>query len=85
MRWYVGLIFSGKEGVEKTMELTIANETDVADIYRAIWFPWIWLPKSMSVRRIFDGKLFAKDIVISHRWPQGQGNPSIPVGGVASG
>jgi len=67
MLWYVvGLIFYGEQSIEKTVESAIAYETDVADLHRVIRFRWTWLPKSMSVRRILDRKLFAKDIVIGH-------------------
>jgi hypothetical protein len=63
----VGWIICWKQGVEKTMEFASAYETDVADFHGRIWCPWTWLPQGMSVRRMFDGKLFAEDVVVSHR------------------
>jgi len=85
MLWYVGLVFCGKQSIEKTVKIATAYETDVTDVHSVIRFRWTRLPKSMSVRRIFDWKLFAKDIVIGHRWPQGPRNLSMPVGGEEEG
>ena len=62
----MGWIVCWKQGVEKTMEFAIANETNVANLHRLIRVPWTWLPQSMSVQRIFDGKLFAKNIAVGH-------------------
>jgi hypothetical protein len=67
--WYaelVGWIVCWKQGIEKTMEFASPYETDVADLHRPIRVPWTWFPQSMSIRRIFDGKLFAKDVVVGH-------------------
>ncbi len=63
----VGWVVCWKQGIEKTMEAASTYETNVTDLHGSIWFPWTWLPQSMSVRRIFKGKLFAKDVVVSHR------------------
>jgi hypothetical protein len=67
MLWHVGLIFCGTQSIEKTMEFAIAYETDIAYFYGPIRFPWAWLPERMSVRRIFDCKLLAKNVVVGHR------------------
>ena len=70
---YVGLIFCGKQGIEKAVKFATAYEADVADLHRASGFGWTWLPQSMSIRRVFDRKLFSKDIIIGHQWPEGGG------------
>ena len=49
------------------MEFAFAYETNVANLHRLIRVPWTWLPQSMSVQRVFDGKLFAKNIAVSHQ------------------
>lgn len=51
--WYK-LTICGKQSIEKTVEFAIAYEADVADLHRIIRFRWTGLPKSMSVRRMFD-------------------------------
>ena len=51
---HAGLIFCGKQGIEKTMELAIAYKTDVSDPHGVIRFSWNRLPKSMSIRGICD-------------------------------
>jgi hypothetical protein len=66
----VGWIVFRKQGVEKTVESASAYETNVANLHGLIRVPWTWLPQSMSVQRIFDGKLFAKDIAVRHRGSQ---------------
>ena len=66
----VGWIVCWKQGVEKTMEFAFAYETNVANLHRLFWVPWAWLPQSMSVRRICDGKLFAENLVVGHRRSQ---------------
>jgi hypothetical protein len=68
---YVRLIFCGEQSIEKTVKSSTAYETDVPDFHWVIWFCWTRLPKGMSIRRVFDRKLFAKDIEIGHQWPQG--------------
>lgn len=78
MLWYIGLIICGKQSIEKSVKFATAYKTDVADFHWVIRFRWTRFPKSMSVCRIFDRKLFAKDIVIGHLWPQGS---RMPVGG----
>jgi len=50
--WYVGLIFCGKQSIEKTVESATAYETDIADFDRVIRFGWTRLPQSVSVCRI---------------------------------
>ena len=62
----VGWIIFSKQGVEKTTKFAFAYEPNVADLHRLIRVPWTWLPQSMSVQRIFDGKLFAKNIAVGH-------------------
>ena len=64
---FLGWVICRKQGVEKTMEFASEYETDVADSHGPIWFPWTWLPKGMSVRRIVDCKLFAEDVVVGHQ------------------
>jgi hypothetical protein len=66
----VGWMVCWKQGVEKTMEFASAYETNVANLNRLIRVRWTWLPQSVSVQRIFDGKLFAKDIAVGHRGSQ---------------
>ena len=66
----VGWIVRWKQGVEKATKFAFAYEPNVADLHRLIWVPWTWLPQSMSVRRIFNGKLFAKNIAVGHRGSQ---------------
>jgi hypothetical protein len=64
---FVGWIVCGKQGVEKTMEIASAYETDIANLHGPIRVLWTWPPQGMSVRRILDCKLFAKDLVVGHR------------------
>ena len=91
MLWYVGLIFCGKQGIEKTMEFATAYETDVTDLHGHIRVPWVWFPQSMSECRILDCKLFAKDVVVGHLGPQGSKDslnfkrPCVRVTGVGKG
>ena len=66
----VGWMICWKQGIEETVEFASTYETNVADLYRPIWSPRTWFPEGMSVRRILDGKLFAKDVVVGHRGPQ---------------
>jgi hypothetical protein len=66
----VGWIVCWKQGVEKTMEFAPAYETNVANLHRHTRVPWTWLPQSMSVQRVFDGKLFAENIAVGHRGSQ---------------
>jgi hypothetical protein len=66
----VGWVVFWKQGVEKTAEFAFAYETNVANLHRLIRVPWTWLPQSMSVQRIFDGKLFPENIAIGHRGAQ---------------
>jgi hypothetical protein len=66
----VGWIVFWKQDIEKTMEFAFAYESNVANLHRLIRVPWTWLPQSMSVQGIFDGKLFAKYIAIGHRGSQ---------------
>jgi hypothetical protein len=63
----VGWIVCWKQSVKKTMEFASAYETDIANMHGYIWVPWTWRPQGMSVRRILDCKLFAEDIIVSHR------------------
>jgi hypothetical protein len=63
---FMGWIICWKQGIEKTMEFASEYEPDVTDSHGPIWFPWTWLPKGVSVRRILDGELFAKDVVVGH-------------------
>ena len=68
--WYaslVGWIVCWEQGVEKTMKFDSEYETNVADLHGLIWFPWTRLPQGMSIRRIFNGKLLAEDVVVIHR------------------
>ena len=62
----VGWMVCWKQGVEKTMKFAAAYETNVANLHRLIRVRWTWLPQSMSVQRIFDGKLFAENIAVGH-------------------
>jgi hypothetical protein len=62
----VGWIVRWKQGVEKTMKISSAYETDVANLHGPICYPWTWLPQSMSVRRIQNCKLFTVDVVVGH-------------------
>ena len=48
------------------MEFASTYETDVADLHGPIRVPRTWFPQSVSVRRILDGKLFAKDVVVGN-------------------
>jgi hypothetical protein len=77
----VGWIICWKQGVEKTVKFASTYETDVSDLHRPIWSPWTWLPQSMSVRRILDGKLFTEDVVVGHREPQESRKPLNARGG----
>jgi hypothetical protein len=68
--WYaslVGWIICGEQGVEKTMKFASEYETNVADLHGLIRFPWTRLPQGMTIRRIFNGKLLAEDVVVIHR------------------
>jgi hypothetical protein len=81
--WYallLGWIVCREQGVEKTMEFASTCETDITDLHGPIWSFWTWLPQGMSVRRIFDGKLFAEDVVVCHRESQESRNLLTPVG-----
>ena len=66
----VGLIVRRQQGIEKSVEFTFAYEADVADLHGPIRIPWGRVPQCMTERRILDCKLFAKDVVVSHLWPQ---------------
>jgi hypothetical protein len=63
----LGCIVCWKQGAEKSVESALAYETNVADLHGPIWVCWTWLPQGISVRRIFDCKLFAEDLVFGHR------------------
>jgi hypothetical protein len=63
----VGWMVCWKEGVEKTMEIASAYETDIAYLNGPIRVPWTRPPQGMSIRRILDCKLFAKDVVVGHQ------------------
>jgi hypothetical protein len=83
MFWHAELvrrIVCWKEGVEKTMEIASAYETDIAYLHGPIWVTWTWPPQGMSVRRILDCKLIAEDVVVGHRDSEGQRKLSTPVG-----
>jgi hypothetical protein len=70
MFWHaelLGWIICWKQGIEKTMEIAFAYETDIANLNASIWVPWTWPPQGMSVRRVLDCKLFAEDVKVSHR------------------
>ena len=66
----MGFIVFRKQGVEKSMEFASAYETNVANLHMLLRVPWTRLPQCMSVRRIFDGKLFAENIALVHRGSQ---------------
>jgi hypothetical protein len=76
----VGWITCRKQGVEETMEFASAYKTDIAYLHRPIWVPWTWPPHGMSIRRILNCKLFAKDVAVGHRDRKGQGKLSKPMG-----
>jgi hypothetical protein len=61
------------------MEIASANETDIANLHWLIWVIWTWPPHGMSIRRILYCKLFAEDLVVSHRIRTGQRKLSTPV------
>ena len=63
----LGWIICWKQGVEKMMEIASAYKTDIANLHGSLGVPWTWAPQGMSVRRILDCKLFAKDLVVGHR------------------
>jgi hypothetical protein len=47
MFWHaklVGWMVCWKEGVEKTMKIASAYETDVAYLHGSIWVSWTWPP-----------------------------------------
>jgi hypothetical protein len=69
-----------KESVEETMEIASAYKTNIANLHWLIWVTWTWPPQGMSVRGIFDCKLFAEDLVVGHWDRRSQGNLSTPVG-----
>jgi hypothetical protein len=77
--WHVGLSFCGTQSIEKTVKSATAYKTDIANFHRPVRFPWAWLPQSMSIRRILDCKLFAKNVVVGHWGLQGSKNLSTPV------
>src|SRR5712675_892563 len=62
VRW----IICGKQGVEKTVELAPANEPNVANFHGHTRSRRSWVPQGMSVSRIHDCELLAKDIVVGH-------------------
>ena len=65
---HMGWIVCGKESIEKTVKFAFAYVTDVANLHGAIQSPRTWprLPQGISIRRICDRKLFAKDVVVGH-------------------
>jgi hypothetical protein len=76
----MGWMVCWQQGVEKTVEFASAYEADIADLHRPVGVPWTRSPQGMSARRILDCKLFAEDVVVSHRDCKGQGKLSMPAG-----
>src|SRR6266702_2454303 len=62
----MGRIFWTKQNIEKTVELPFSNETDVANRHGGISTAWTWLPECVSIGRIFDCKVVAKNVVVGH-------------------
>ena len=66
--WYaedlMGWMVIGKESVEKPVEFAFAHVTNVANLYGAIQLPRIWVPQGISIRRIPDRQLLAKDVIV---------------------
>jgi hypothetical protein len=76
MFWHAELVrwvICRKQGIEKAMEIASADETDIANVHGPIWVPRTRPPQGMSVRRILDCKLIAKDVEVGHWDSKGQG------------
>ena len=67
----VGRISWAKQNIEETVELAFSNKPDIANRHGGI-LPPTWLPKCVSVGRILDREVMAKDVVMGHcrgpRW-----------------
>lgn len=62
MRW----VICRQQDIEETVESSLANITNIANLHDVIKVPWRWLPQGMSVSGKPNCKLFAKDIVVGH-------------------
>jgi hypothetical protein len=62
----MGRICWAEQNIEKTVELPIPNETNVANRYSGIPTAWSWFPKRVSVGWILDCKVMAENVVVGH-------------------
>jgi hypothetical protein len=49
------------------VEFAFANETDIANFYCRIKFPWAWFPQGVPVGRVLDRELLTESVVVSHQ------------------
>ena len=49
------------------MEFAFANETDIANFYCGIKFPWAWFPQGVPVGRVLDRELLAESVIVGHQ------------------
>jgi hypothetical protein len=59
------------------MEIAIANEANVADLYGIIP-PWVWFPESTSKSRKLDSEFLTESFAMVHGKGRGIGVPIIP-------
>ena len=62
----MGRIIWAEQNIEKTVESSIPNETDIAYRHGGISTAWTWVPERVSKGWILDGKVMAENVVVSH-------------------
>lgn len=62
----MGRIIWVEQNIEKTVESSVPNETDVADCHSGISTARTWFPKRVSKGRILDCKVMAENVVMGH-------------------
>ena len=62
----MGGMICGEKNIEESVESALANVTDVANPHDAMRIHRRRLPKGMSIPRIPNCELIAKDIVVCH-------------------
>jgi len=62
----MGWMVCREQSIEKTMEFALAYVAHVTNLHGAMLATRRRLPQGVSKSRISNGKLFAKDVVVSH-------------------
>jgi len=63
---FVGRMVRGKKSIEKAVESAFTYETNIADLYGTIQPRRTRFPQGMTVCRVLDCELSAKDVVVGH-------------------